>query len=161
MRQWNNRSPEVAYLLNPAFCARVIYGVIFSYQKESQRKFPLVLAYLVLPIILHKYTRERISSRTYMQVWLQRNPEVLIGFARRAKSLTIITNEAIEFLLQSQIIAFDAADIEITKPLRLSKQKCIDDPEILECFAKAEPIGKWFARAGAVENIYVGWGVRP
>ena len=96
-----------------------------------------------------------------MQVWIQRNPEVLIDFSRRAKSLISVTNEAIEFLLNSRIIAVEAAELELLVLLKTSKQKVISDEEVLNCFAKAEALGKWFARAGAAENIYTSWGVRP
>lgn len=161
MKSWFERSPEVSYLLNPAFCARIIYGSIVSYKKECQRDFPFVLSYLVMPIVLHKETRQRIKTVTHMQVWLQRNQELLIGYAKRAKSLVPITSEAIEFLLQNATVSFNGDNIVITHPLKPSKLKNISDKEIIECFHKAEAVGKWFARNGTVENIYQSWGVRP
>lgn len=161
MKSWLERSLEVAYLLNPAFCARILYGAITSYKKECKREFPFVLSYLVLPIVLHKETRQRIKLATYMQVWLQRNPELLIGYAQRAKSLVPITSEAIEFLLQNGSAEFNDDGIIIIRPVKPSKLKTVSDEEMKECFQKAETVGKWFARNGAVENIYQSWGVRP
>lgn len=161
MKSWIERSPEVSYLLNPAFCARILYGAIVSYKKECKRDYPFVLLYLVLPIVLHKDTRQKIKIVTYMQVWLQRNPELLIGFARRAKSLAPITNEAIEFLLQNGIVEFNGDSVVIIHPVKPSRLKAVSDEEMKECFQKAEAIGKWFARNGTVENIYQSWGVRP
>jgi hypothetical protein len=78
MDNWNTRIPEIAYLLNPAFCAAIIYIAIFEYQKKSTGAFPFTLSYLLLPIILHKNTRERVSSRTNMATWLQRNSDSLL-----------------------------------------------------------------------------------
>ncbi len=161
MKSWFERSPEVSYLLNPAFCARILYGSIVSYKKECQRDFPFVLSYLVLSIVLHKETRQRIKTVTHMQVWLQKNQELLIGYAKRTKSLVPITSEAIEFLLQNATASFNGDNIVITHPLKPSKLKNITDKEIIECFHKAEAVGKWFARNGTVENIYQSWGVRP
>lgn len=161
MKSWLERSPEVSYLLNPAFCARILYGSIASYNKECKREFPFVLSYLVLPIVLHKETRQRIKTATHMQVWLQRNQELLIGYAKRTKSLVPITSEAIEFLLQNGITSFNGDNMVITCPLKPSKLKNITDEEMIECFNKAEAVGKWFARNGTVENIYQSWGVRP
>ncbi len=161
MRLWSERSPEIAYLLNPAFCARILYGVIDGYEKEKKEKFPFLLSYLVLPIVLHKKTRQRIKTITKMQVWLQRNQELLIDFSKRAKSLVSITNEAIEFLLQYQVIIIDGANISIKNKLKQAKLKDIEDEEMLGCFETALALGKWFARNGTVENIYQSWGVRP
>jgi len=161
MKSWFERSPEVSYLLNPAFCARILYGTIVSYKKECKRDFPFVLSYLVLPIVLHKETRQRVKTVSHMQVWLQENPELLIGYAQRAKSLVSITSEAIEFLLQSGTVEFNSDSIIITCPVKPSKLKSVSDEEMKECFQKAEAIGKWFSRNGTVENIYQSWGVRP
>ena len=161
MKSWFERSPEVSYLLNPAFCARILYGTIVSYKKECQRDFPFVLSYLVLPIVLHKETRQRIKTVSHMQVWLQKNPELLIGYAQRAKSLVSITSEAIEFLLQSGTAEFNGDSMIIACPVKPSKLNSVSDEEMKECFQKAEAIGKWFARNGTVENIYQSWGVRP
>jgi len=161
MKSWFERSPEVSYLLNPAFCARILYGTILSYKKECKRDFPFVLSYLVLPIVLHKETRQRVKTVSHMQVWLQKNPELLIGYAQRAKSLISITSEATEFLLQGGKAAFNGDSIIITCPIKPSMLKCVSDEEMIECFQKAEAVGKWFARNGTVENIYQSWGVRP
>ena len=161
MKSWFERSPEVSYLLNSAFCARILYGSIVAYKKECKREFPFVLSYLILPIILHKETRQRIKTVTYMQVWLQKNPELLIGYAKRAKSLVPITSEAIEYLMQTGTALFNGDNILINRPLKPSKLKSISDEEMIECFNRAEALGKWFARNGTVENIYQSWGVRP
>lgn len=161
MKSWLERNSEISYLLNPAFCARILYGTIVSYKKECKRDFPFVLSYLVLPIILHKETRQRIKSVTHMQSWLQQNQELLIGYSLRAKSLTQITNEAIEFLMQNDVISFNGDEIVVNVPLKPSKEKNISDKEILDCFNKAKAVGKWFSRSGTVENIYQSWGVRP
>ena len=99
MVQWDKRTPEIANLLNPSFCAIILYAAIAEYQKKAKDGIPFPLIYLILPVVLHKSTRYRITSKTNMIVWLQRNPDVLVGFPERAKSMVPYTNEAIEFLL--------------------------------------------------------------
>lgn len=37
MRVWDYRPDEVKYLLNPAFCGRVIYGTVSEYQRITKR----------------------------------------------------------------------------------------------------------------------------
>ncbi len=160
MRNWDKRCREIAYLLNPAFCAGIIFETITSYYNEKKQQFPFPLVYLVLPIVLHKKTRESINSRTHMKVFLQRNPECLVGFAERAKDLVVITNESLEFLLKCNIIRFKNGTLEVQGLLKKKLQNTMDD-EIVDCYKKANSIGKWFARNGMVENIYQCWGVRP
>ena len=120
MKSWNERTREVAYLLNPAFCARLLYAAIKEYEHKTQHAFPFPLVYLILPLVLHKQTRTLINSRTQLLQWIQANQHLLIGFARRTKELVVITNEALELLLQSGLI-------QITKSGELSIAKTQSD----------------------------------
>lgn len=162
MKSWNMRTHEVAFLLNPAFCGRVLYSTIKTYNEKTNRAFPFPLIYLVLPLVLHKETRIKINSRTPLQLWVQRYPHLLVDFPQRARGLIPITNESIEFLLQTgKILLTENGELEISPTSRtLSKTKYVDD-EITECLTKGEHIAKWFATAGKVETIYIELGVRP
>ena len=162
MNSWNKRSKEVAYLLNPAFCGRLIYTVIKQFNTVSNRAFPFPLIYLILPLVLHKNTRDTISSKTKFLVWTQEHPELLIGYGTRAKELIEIANEAVEFLLQTNTLLInDKAELEVNTTLKgLSKTKFVDE-EIKQCLTKSEHVGRWFANAGKVETIFIGLGVRP
>ena len=77
------RSQEVAFLLNPAFCGRVLYSTIKVYKEKKNKAFPFPLIYLVLPLVLHKETRIHINSKTKLQLWVQRYPQFLIDFPRK------------------------------------------------------------------------------
>ena len=162
MKSWDQRTHEVAYLLNPAFCGRLLYATIKEYEHKAQHAFPFPLVYLVLPLVLHKQTRSRINSRTHLLQWIQINQYLLIGFSKRAHELVIITNEALELLLHSGVIQFtpngELSIIDSSK--KLSKRHFIDH-EIYECIVKSEHVARWFVRAGKIETIYIGLGVRP
>ena len=156
------RSHEVAFLLSPAFRGRVLCSTIKTYKEKTSREFPFPLIYLVLPLVLHKETRIHINSRTKLQLWVQRYPQLLIDFPQRAREIIPITNESVEFLLQTgKILLTPNGELEISPTSKtLSKTKFVDD-EISECLKKAEHIAKWFAAAGKVETIYIELGVRP
>lgn len=162
MKNWNLRTHEVAFLLNPAFCGRVLYSTIKTYNEKANRALPFPLIYLVLPLVLHKETRANINSRTQLQLWVQRYPQLLIDFPKRARELVPFTNESVEFLLQTgNIILTPNGELEISPTLKsLSKTKFVDD-EISECLKKGEHIAKWFVAAGKAETIYIELGVRP
>lgn len=162
MKNWNMRTHEVAFLLNPAFCGRVLYSTIRTYNKTSKRAFPFPLIYLVLPLVLHKGTRTYINSRTKLVLWVQQHPQLLIDFPLRARDLVPITNEAVEFLLQTEKVFLTSnGELEISPTSKiLSTTKFIDD-EIKDCLQKGEHVARWFVTAGKVETIYIELGVRP
>lgn len=162
MIKWSERPSEVRFLLNPAFCGRIVYATIMEYEKYTDNSMPFPLVYLTLPLVLHRKTREKINSKTAFTNWIQKNPQLLIGFAKRAKDLVPITNEAIEMLLQTHKIFIDrkgGLKINISVK-RLSKTKYVDR-EVKECIVKAEHVARWFATTGKVEIIYINLGVKP
>lgn len=162
MKSWGSRSKEVAYLLNPAFCGRILYTTIRKYNEVSKRSLPFPLVYLILPLILHKFTREKISSKTKLLVWVHKNPELLIDFPHRANDLVKITNEAIELLLQTKsVILTEQAGLEINNTVKGLKKSKFTDNEISTCLNKSEHVAKWFASSGKVETIFISLGVRP
>ena len=161
MNNWSMRTPEVAFLFNPAFCGRLLYMAIKTYNGQTDTSFPVPLIYLVLPLVLHKETRKLIDSRTQLHLWIQKYPQLLIDFPERTKGLIEITNESLEFLLQTGVIYVTKnGNLELNNASKISEGKFVDD-EISECIRKSKQIGKWFAKAGKVETIFIELGVRP
>ncbi|HUM85108.1 MAG TPA: DUF6521 family protein [Lachnospiraceae bacterium] len=162
MRKWEERPRETAYLLNPAFCGRILYSTVQAYEKDCGREFPFPLIYLILPLITNTLFREKISSRTQLMVWLQKNPEVLIDYASRTKHLVTITNETIEFCLQTGFIELtDEGKLHAGQGGKSLSSNKYTDSEVEDCITKGSHVGRWFARAGKIENIYTMFGVRP
>lgn len=168
MSPWQQRPPEIAYLLNPAFCGAILRRCIQRYQKESPTNatFPYPVVFLVLPIVLHQKTRASIPkhSKEQLHIWLQTNPHIRIGLAERAKQLVPITKESLSFLLQAGALKIDTE----TGGLRLvpryrqpSRDKSREDEEIDDCYKKAETLGRWFARAGSPTTVFTILGVAP
>lgn len=163
MIPWEKRPVEIANLLNPAFCGEVLRRCIAKYQAESARPFPHALLFLVLPIVLHRKTRESmpINTRKQMHAWIMENQEIKIGFAERAKNLIQITREAVAFLLQIGSLRINKQGFLIIptyRPRNISGQNA---GEIHDCYKKAEMVGQWFARTGSPATIYIVWGVKP
>jgi hypothetical protein len=163
MIRWEERPVEIANHFNPAFCGEVLRRCINSYHQTNSLPFPYPLIFLVLPIVLHRNTRESISprQRLTLHAWLQRYPDLRIGFAERASELILITKEALIFLLQVDAVRFDDQAGLISQPYRKVPIVGQDEGEIADCYRKADMVGRWFARAGTVTTIYAMWGVRP
>jgi hypothetical protein len=162
MIRWENRPIEVANLLNPAFCGEVLFRAISECQATSRQPFPYALTFLVLPIVLHKRTREQIPipARVQLHAWLQQHQDVRVGFAGRTKQMVPITYESMLFLLQLNQLSIDEQGHLIAR-IRRRPPQLQTSLEIEDCYRKARIVGRWFARAGASENVFTMWGVKP
>jgi hypothetical protein len=163
MISWHRRPVEIANLLNPAFCGEIIRRSAQAYQEISSKAFPYPLAFLILPIVLHKRTRELIAMkrRKLLHVWLEDNPEVKIGFAERAAEFVPLTKEALIFMLQMNVMTIETNAMLKILPFKKVTVQGLENQEIADCYRQAEFVGRWFARGGTIETIYIMWGVRP
>lgn len=162
MLPWSERPTEVAHLLNPAFLAVLIRDAVKDYQKTDRAAMSYSLPFILLPLVLHRPTREQLpaTTATTFHVWLEENAEVRIGFAERAKRLSPFVKEAIMFGLQRGVFQIDeAGDLTDTrKQLRVFSGP--EDAEHQQCRKQAKFVGRWFAKFDDPETIYTMWGVR-
>lgn len=164
MSPWHLRSPEVAHLLNPAFCGHIIYEAVKAYSKANETPFPYPLVFIVLPLALHRATRESMSARSarQFQVWLAANPSIKIGFAQRARQLSPFAREAVTFLVQGKSLIMDhEGGLASGAALRRARRTIAIHPEVEDCLKKAALLGKWFATAGPAATVFVSLGVKP
>jgi hypothetical protein len=163
MLPWKKRPPEVRNLFNPAFCTLLLRDAMVAYEKEKQEGMPYLLSFLILPLVLHKSTREALpkSIATKQQVWLQNNPEVRVDFARQARDLAPYVRESIMFGMHANIIGIDEQGNLITLKKKLSRGNWPKEAEPAVCRKKAQFLGRWMARTGDISTIFVMWGIRP
>ncbi|TDX44478.1 three component ABC system middle component [Orenia marismortui] len=163
MKSWQDKPVEVSYLLNPSFCGELFRRSMKKYKNVTSNNLPYPLIFLILPIVLHKVTRDKMPStaRKKMHTWLQENPEVKINFAKRANNLVPITKETIIFLLQLNAIEIDDKGNLKLKNYRRKNITSQKEGEVANCYRKAEIIGHWFGKMEKVSTIYTMWGVRP
>jgi hypothetical protein len=162
---WKERPYEEAHLFNPAFCGSIAYEFVKSYVAAADRaSVELPLVFCALPVCLHLETRQKLPARTVtsLYTWLQRQPEVLVGFAGRARDMAPYIREAISFGMARGV--FDFAE---TGELMLGKKRAFFTPkfletstnEVREIAVSTRLIGRWFAGAGGAPTILAAWGV--
>jgi len=163
---WRERPREEANLFNPAFCAIILVEFAKEYHKAKGQACPYALLFCALPLSLHGKTRRALPSTTLTSLysWRERNPEVLVGFAERARSLRPVVQEAVRFGVDRTALEFISnGDLMIgAKPLAVGKKfedGLTDDAR--ECLATARLLGRWFAKAGTTSTIMAAWGVKP
>ena len=166
MQPWSNRVFEEATLFNPAFCGLLIAQTSDDYSKKVHRGMPFPLAFLSLPIVLHRATRQALpgSTVTSLLPWIQDHREQLVDFATRVQRLRDVTREAILFAAQHEFLVVDAdggLNSGSKRKTATEKRTGLFTTEARECVDRAGFLGRWFAAAGTTSTIFAAWGVAP
>ncbi len=100
--EWSQRPSEEARNLNPAFCGELLFRAISDYRKLKPQPFSFALSFLILPIALHKPTRDHLPGRasTAFVGWLADHGPLLAQLPDRVLRLVPVTREALLFLVQ-------------------------------------------------------------
>lgn len=162
---WRERSFEEAHLFNPAFCGALAFELVKSFSAASGSEgIDTPLVFIALPVVLHKSTRRRLPStvRTSVYTWLQRHPEVLVGFANRARDFAPSAREAVMFCAARETISITENGKLALGPERASfTPKFLESstPEIREIVAAVRLVGRLFASAGTTSTLMAAWRV--
>lgn len=164
LKEWEERSPEIAALLNPAFCASLI---IESVKEDSQiysNGFPFEYPFIMLPLVLHKPTRDIFprSVKTTFVAWMtnEKTSGVKIGFAERAKSMVAHVRESLLFALQHECLKVSDTGLFIPRRgFRFPLAKASD--EVKDCLRTSRICGKWFSGYNDIRMAMILLGVRP
>lgn len=168
LQPWIERPHEERYLLNPGFCAFIIWhsatGALQN-PKGKRTSLNYLETFLLLPLILHKKTRESIPTnvRTSIPIWVEGNPLLVAGLPVRTKQLVPYVREAIIYGSNSNLFRIQGDAIQPNGDYKsvFNRAKGNMSDEVIECMKKAEFLGRWFMRAGSVETTYALLGIRP
>lgn len=162
MKRWDQRPVEIRNLLNPAFCGLVLFRALHGYEEEDARGMPFSLSLLVLPLCLHKESREVIaaSPRSYLLRTAEKNQQVMVGFPDRVTHLLPYAFEGFGLLMDKGCISVtdDGRILAVPKKVR----KSVDGTdETVACQRVARIVGKEFARIADRVTVYRTFGIRP
>ena len=161
---WSERPIEQARLLNPAFVGALLWSFARTYTFTAGHSQPYALSFLVVPVVLHKGTRDSLptTTRTSLASWVCENPTYIVGFAERARTLVPLVKEAILYasnggLLQVQ----ESLIVAKARPRSMARLEREATDEVKACLKKADFIGRWFALSGDYTTAMALWGVAP
>jgi hypothetical protein len=167
MNRWIERPIEVQRLLNPSFCSLLLWHSARTHEETSPARIGIAFeeCFLVLPIVLHRETRESLPPRTTtsLTVWLGRNPLAPSTIADRARSLVPFTKEALRFAGAYGLVQFRQMLIHANPDWRRRMASALEgcSDEVRACAKRAEFLGKWFAKTGNAETVLSLLGVQP
>lgn len=162
MKAWNHRPFEVRNLFNPAFCGLILFKALRGYEELDEDGMPFSLALLVLPLCLHKDSRQTLEkgNRGYLLRAIEKNPKLLINFATRAADLLPFAHEAFGMMMERGVIKVTDNGRLRTVPNLVRKSDTGTD-ESVSCQRVARFVGKEFARINDRVTVYTTLGVRP
>jgi hypothetical protein len=160
---WSLRPREVAALLNPTFCSVLIYEAARGAKQEGNRGLPYTLTFMVLPIILHRPTRQAMPSTIAkrMHAWLEENQQARIGFSNRARNMVPYTREALLFGCAASFLEFTPTACIYPLRRQIRGLNWGTESEAADCRKRARFVGRWLSHAGDEITILGLWGVRP
>ena len=162
MKPWNERPREIRNLFNPAFCGLVLARGVEGFTEEVSRPMPFSLTLLILPLCLHKRTREQIkeANRAYLTTILQEHPEVRVDLAKRTRGLVPYTMEAFGYLMAVGVIEVDdAGGIAIRG--NTVRKTISGSQDSKDCQTVARSLGRKLALINDRATIYTTLGIRP
>jgi len=162
VKRWDQRPFEIRNLFNPAFCGLVLFRALHGYEEEDTRGMPFSLSLLVLPLCLHKDSREVIVSRprSYLLKTAENNQQMLVGFAERVTQMLPYAFEGFGLLMERGCISVTDNGRIQTVPKKV--RKTVDGTvETVACQKVARVVGKEFARIADRATVYATFGIRP
>ena len=162
MKRWDQRPFEIRNLFNPAYCGLVLFRALHGYEEEDARGMPFSLSLLVLPLCLHKDSREVIASspRSYLLKTTEKHQQVMVGFADRVTHMLPHTFEGCGLLMERGCIAIGDDGRIQTVPDKVRKTVSGTD-ETVSCQKVARIVGREFARIADRVTVYTTFGIRP
>ena len=161
---WEERSAEEARVFNPAFCGELIGRTVSEYYRTRQATLSMVTAFIVLPLTLHRPTREALPGRanTAFAGWVAEHTALLAELPQLAKRLRPVSREALLFDLRHQILALEGGELlPGAKPVRRSMRPAVSTVEAHAVRRAAGLLGRWFASQHSQASVLQGVGIAP
>ena len=143
---------ELEIVQNPALGAYAIWQFGLGYQTQGERPSPIPLAFLVLPLLLHRPTLNMINSTqkrsglTLFAAKLGEDRENLLAVHSRALMLRMLTLRSIGFAVNAGLATIDYADAPFRANTLASRARKPVLPERVKGFSgAADKVGCWFA----------------
>jgi ABC-3C biological conflict system middle component len=163
--RWTSRPGEERALLNPSFCSCLLWQAAAGYKDTSKGPLPFDLSFLLLPIVLHRTTRDALPAtvRTSLPVWIEDNPLARSCVADRTRLLVQFTKDAMMFGGLHGLVQFQAGAITANPDWkkRISDDLKDSTDEVRACMKRAEFVGKWLGGSGTSDTVMAIFGVRP
>jgi len=163
--RWEDTANEAEYLFNPAFMALLQRSMVSSYVSSSGDGMPMILCFLLPPLVLHQETREALprGHKTTMLTWLQGHREQLVTIADRVINSRSATRSGLIFGISHRCVTLKESLLEVGQ-VSIDEKAILDlqpTADMMDCLVRAAFLGKWLHKSGRPETIFASWGITP
>jgi hypothetical protein len=158
---WDERSTALAAMLNPVLVSVLIASAADRYEHETGSPMPWELSFLVVPMSLHRGTRDVIPNRinSNLAKWVEDNAVLRAGLAPRARSLAPYVREGFRVGVRHAAITVHAGG-GISGSLA-GRLPSIAHDYIRPLTTTAAFLGRWFGHMGSSSTVFAVLGVKP
>jgi hypothetical protein len=150
---------ELELIQNPAIGAYLIWNFALGYQDDGAEAVPFLLAFLVLPMLLHRPTFDEVvgtrktSGLALFAAKFDKEREALMELHGRALQVRALSLQSIGMAATSRLIKLDYEKATLRAySLELLDTKKPKLPERLKNFASAaDKLGAWFSKLGLAQ----------
>jgi Family of unknown function (DUF6521) len=146
---------EIEIVQNPALGAYAIWRFGLGFQSEDSRPAAFPLAFLVLPLVLHRQTlgmissTQRASGLALFAAKLSQERENLLAVHERALVLRELTLQSIAMGVSERLLTLDYNSATLRANTHESSVRKPALPERIRAFSgAAEKVGYWFSKLG-------------
>jgi hypothetical protein len=150
LAQFDNPN-ELQIVQNPSLGAYLIWQFGLGFQKEDGHRSSFLLAFLVLPLLLHRPTLRLVSSTrkgsglALFASKLGEEHENLLAVHSRALALRHLSLQSIAFAVNRGLITVEY-ESAVFRSNTLTKKAPVLPERIKDMSAAAQKIGFWFSR---------------
>ncbi|WP_348764935.1 three component ABC system middle component [uncultured Salinisphaera sp.] len=143
---------------NPAFCVYALAAFINAYVQVNEIGPEMPLAYIALPIALSEDLAgsfKGTNKRTGLLEWLERTPQMSLGFGERVNASLHIVTPAVRYGCSTQIFIL-GVDGRLRPGTKRVKAAAVGrlDTSSAGVIRRAGRLGAWLATAGSTRNIF-------
>lgn len=170
MTEWQDRTIEQRNLLNPAFCAVVLWQVATGYQAEAETvtdataALPVELAFVGASFVLRGQTRRQLPGtvRTSLATWIQDHPLERSTVAKGIEILRPYVREALLFGAQHGVLLIAGRGVasEPGAAKRIKSYLKQSSADVRDCAGQAHFVGRWLHKGGTPSTVMAMLGVQ-
>ena len=170
MTEWQARTIEQRNLLNPAFCAVVLWHAAKGYQTEAaaandaMAALPIELAFVGASFVLRGQTRRHLPStvRTSLATWIQDHPLERSAVAKGVVILRPYVREALLFGAQHGALAIAGRHVtsEQSATRKMTSYLRQSSADVRDCVSQAHFVGRWLHKGGTPSTVMAMLGVQ-
>jgi len=168
--EWHARTIEQRNLLNPAFCAVVLWHAAKGYQAEAAAAnyataaLPIELAFVGASFVLRGQTRRQLPStvRTSLATWVQDHPLERSAVAKGVVVLRPYVREALLFGAQHGALAMRGRYVtsEQGASKKMNGYLKQSSADVRDCVNQAHFVGRWLHKGGTPSTVMAMLGIQ-